>query len=169
MAVDHDHRVQAHFLKCFLRDLCRDEGMSVPVAADPASEAHSWPDVRVFEKRRIEAGCFPGAEKTLVELLDREGKDFADVKDHAAPLGGDFGLFEQDFAAAPESLENDLDFVADRLASRGSQPLAFKSRQEEENSAMLFQHRGAFGLGGVRSQHGFNTHLGQDFSGFPPQ
>jgi hypothetical protein len=31
---------------------------------------------------------------------------------------------------------------------------------------VLFEHRGAFGFGRVRGQHGFNAHLGKDFQDF---
>jgi hypothetical protein len=53
--------------------------------------------------------------KALVELLESKGENLAHIKNHSAALEGHLRLFEEDFAASPESLQNDLDFVADCL------------------------------------------------------
>jgi hypothetical protein len=44
--------------------------------------------------------------------------------------------------------------------------LIFKGREEKENGAVLFEHRGSLGLGGVCGKHRFHTHLGQGLQDF---
>src|SRR4030095_15050058 len=94
--------------------------MPIAVTSDPTTKAHARPDMRILEKRRIETGVLPGLAEAFIQLLEGKWEHFAHIENHSAALKSYFRLFQQDFTASPEALENDLDFVANRCpAGRG--------------------------------------------------
>ena len=63
-----------------------------------------------------------------------------------------------DFAGAPETLERDLDFLADRALFSDGPHVVLATDEQLVNLAMDLEDRGALGFGRVGGEHGLDAH-----------
>ena len=157
MPVENNESVQAEFSQAGLRDGGGDERMTVAVAADPCAQTNFRTSEWVREKTRIKANGFPRLNQPLVESCEGERKDLAEITNNASALGGHIGFFQEDFAGAPESLEHDLDLIAEVVSLSGGELICLSSGEEAVNRTMLLQHGRAFRLGGVSGENRLNA------------
>ncbi len=128
------------------RDLVRDEGIAVSVAADPRAELEERRHVEGFGRVRL-------PQRTL-ELVHQLGHDleevFVDEVQTPGQLLLDGGLHEAQLAREPQQLDFGPEGFDQGAAFPGSPAGGLEIHQPTINASMLLEHRDALGFGRMR-------------------
>ena len=106
---------------------------------------------------RRETRLFPGLTEAQIHADQSVREDLREEVIDITKLGLDVGLLLIKFAGTPESLEGDLNLIANRPLFGDSPHAIFATDEELINLAVDFEDGGAFGFGRVRGQHWLNA------------
>ncbi len=140
-----------------------DERVAVAVAADPGAEDQARDVSGGAEQIERQAGVAPGFGEMQVEPVDGGREKVAQVVGGIAQLAGDVRADEVDFRGAPEGFQGGDDPFADAAALAFGVFRELVAHHFIVERAVAFADAGAFGLGRVGGEHGFDLHVLQDF------
>ena len=142
--------------------------MAVPVASDPGAEAELG-QRRALQQSRVEPGCSPRRADPAVEAGHDVREDPGQIVRDVAELVGDLGPFQEDLARAPQSFQHRSKIGVDLGLLLRRPHLVLTRHEQQVELAVLLQHRGPLGLGGVGREHRLDrdcAELGRDRDGF---
>ena len=131
--------------------------MAVTVAADPSAETQPGQDAGMIDLLRVESGGLPRFAQAAIDAAQRFGKDIDQMVQNAGALHFHRRFIEEHFAGAPEAFECGFDLLAQFVALGGCPHGVLQLHEQEEKLAVLVEHGAAFGLGGMRGEHGFDA------------
>ena len=113
LTLEQQQAVEAQVFQRVTRDLCRDEGVTVAVAAHPGAQAELGQILRRAEAVGVEPHVGPRLAQPAIEHGEDFGKHRVQVVHDVPPLGRHIGLLQEDLAGPPQQREHGLDLLAD--------------------------------------------------------
>ena len=152
----------AQVMEAVRRDGSRHERMTIPVAANPGAKTQPGKGRRIGQQLGIETRFTPSMAQAVVQAVKNVREDILQVVVGTAPLTGDVGLRQTDFAGAPQTLDGGSQFGADVLLLGRGPHGVFTTDHHQVDLAMLFQHRRPLGFRRVGGEHRFDPDTRQE-------
>src|SRR5438132_1101084 len=141
---------EAVFVEALSRDLVRDEGVAVPVTADPRSALEEGADLPAL----VRIGVVQRALQLLLQLRYDVEEILVDEIQPPGELLGDGGLLEPQLARQPQQFDLGAETVDQAQALPRGPARRLEVHEPPIDAAVPLEHGDAFRLGRMSGDHG---------------